>query len=121
MAHSQEPPRTTPLLSHTLQVNGDNLGTQLAASLVSAFACAFTSLPFDVMKTRLQNMKADPATGQMPYRGVLDCGAKILAQEGPLAFWKSYTTYVARTGPHAAIILLSMERINDIYRKAFNT
>lgn len=56
------------------------------ASALSAAACVITSLPFDMIKTRLQNMKPG-ADGAMPYRGVADCAVKIARVEGPLAFY----------------------------------
>ena len=77
---------------------------------------AVTSLPFDMMKTRLQNMKPD-AAGVMPYRGVLDCAAKIVAQEGVLTFWRGLSAYYARTAPHAMIILVSLEKFNALYKE----
>jgi solute carrier family 25 oxoglutarate transporter 11 len=101
------------------KVNGDNFSTSLASSAGAALACVVTSLPFDLIKTRLQNMKPHPETGVLPYRGVLDCGATILRVEGPLAFWTGFGAYYGRTAPHAMIILLSLEQINKLYASAF--
>lgn len=46
------------------------------ASAVSGFTASFTSLPFDMMKTRLQNMKPDPVTGEYDtlHRFAVGCG-----------------------------------------------
>lgn len=100
------------------KVNGDNFSTSLASSAGAALACVVTSLPFDLIKTRLQNMK--PGTdGTFPYRGVLDCAGKVAAVEGPLAFWTGFGAYYGRTAPHAMIILLSLEQINKLYASAF--
>lgn len=103
-----------------VKVNGDNFATSLASSAGAALACVCTSLPFDLIKTRLQNMKPD-AAGVFPYRGVLDCAGKIAAVEGPLAFWTGFGAYYGRTAPHAMIILLSMEQINKLYVATFIT
>ena len=70
-----------------------------------------------MLKTRLQNMKADPATGAMPYTGVVDCGAKVLRSEGLLAFWRGLSAYYARTAPHAMIVLVSMDALNKAYKQ----
>ena len=70
-----------------------------------------------MMKTRLQNMKPDAATGAMPYKGVLDCGVKILRNEGVFAFWRGFSAYYARTAPHAMIVLLSMDALNKAWKK----
>ncbi len=91
----------------------------LASSAVSGLVACVTSLPFDMIKTRLQNMKPDPATGQMPYRNVLDCGTKIAKAEGVLAFWRGFSAYAARTSPHAMIILVVLDKFTTAYGDFF--
>eukprot|EP01048_Picozoa_sp_COSAG05_P009382 COSAG05_NODE_767_length_7468_cov_379.770118_3_plen_296_part_00 len=88
------------------------------SSVVSSFAATFLSLPFDMMKTRLQNMKPDN-TGQLPYKGVNDCARKILRQEGLFRFWRGYPAYFVRCCPHGLIILISKEYITSAYKGAF--
>jgi solute carrier family 25 oxoglutarate transporter 11 len=101
-------------------VNGEGTSTNLMASAVSGLTASLSSLPFDMMKTRLQNMKPDPATGLMPYKNVLDCGYKIATTEGVLTFWRGFSAYYARTAPHAMIILIVMEQFNAAWKKTFN-
>ena len=59
------PPRRPPpqVKELAIKYNGDNFGSQLMSSAAAGFFCAYLSLPFDMMKTRLQNMKSDPITG----------------------------------------------------------
>jgi len=102
-----------------VSIRGENFTTQLMASAVSGFACAFTSLPFDLVKSRLMNMKPHPTTGQMPYKGVVDCFSQIVRNEGPLQLWRGYWTYYSRCAPNAMIVLLVIERIKSIYSKVF--
>ena len=99
--------------------NGEGMTTNLLSSAVSGFCCAFTSLPFDLMKTRLMNMRPDPVTGEMPYKNLLDCFVKVLKNEGLFAFWRGFFTYYFRCAPHAMIILLVNEAINPAYDKLF--
>jgi len=101
-----------------VRVNGDNFSTGLAASAISGLACVTTSLPFDLIKTRLQQMKPD-ASGALPYRGVMDCAGKVLRNEGVLAFWTGFGAYYGRTAPHAMIILITMEQFNTAYTRMF--
>ena len=96
---------------------GDGIASKLLASAVSGFCCAFTSLPFDLMKTRLMNMRPDPVTNEMPYKNLLDCFVKVLKNEGIFAFWRGFFTYYFRCAPHAMIILLVNEAINPAYSK----
>ena len=101
-----------------IKVQGDNFTTQLAASGVSGFACAFTSLPFDLVKSRLMNMRPD-AQGNLPYRGVVDCFGQIIRKEGVSQLWRGYWTYYSRCAPNAMIVLLIIEQIRSVYAKAF--
>jgi len=98
--------------------NGDGLSTNLAAAAISGLTASLTSLPFDMMKTRLQNMKPDPATGKFPYAGVVDCGTKIVQAEGVLTLWRGLSAYMARTAPHAMLILILKRQFDDIYKNA---
>lgn len=49
-------------------------------------------------------LQADPITGQMPYKNMLDCAAKTVKAGGPLALYAGYLTYYARVAPHAMIV-----------------
>lgn len=72
-----------------------SLPTKLASSALAGFTAAAFSLPFDLMKSRLQDMKPD-AAGRMPYTGLADMAGKILTREGPLAFWTGFPAVRSR-------------------------
>ena len=93
--------------------------TSLLASGISGFVCAFTTLPFDLIKCRLMNMRVDPATGAFPYKNLGDCAWKIFRHEGIMQFWRGYWTFYARSAPHAMITLLMKDVLNSWYDKAF--
>jgi len=93
----------------------DSLTTRLSASAVAGFCCAFLSLPFDMIKSRLQNRRP----GMTPYTGVVSCATFILRNEGPLAFWTGFTAYYLRCAPHAMVILLTIPEITSVYKKLF--
>eukprot|EP01052_Picozoa_sp_SAG31_P032917 SAG31_NODE_3660_length_4013_cov_3.345938_2_plen_106_part_00 len=99
---------------------GLGLPTFAAASVISTFFATALSLPFDMMKTRLQNMQPDPKTGAVPYNGVFHCGYRIFSEEGPLRFWRGYPAYFFRCCPHGLIILISQEYIKKAYNRAFS-
>ncbi|TDH71830.1 hypothetical protein CCR75_001770 [Bremia lactucae] len=96
---------------------GPGFVTNMGASAVSGFACAFTSLPFDLIKSRLMNMKVDPVTKRNPYTGVIDCFRQIVTKEGPTKLWRGYWTYYTRCAPNAMIVLLVVEQLNAMYKK----
>ena len=72
----------------------------LSASAIAGFFASFFSLPFDFVKTRLQKQQKGP-DGKLPYRGMIDCFAKVAKQEGPLRFYRGFGTYYVRIAPHA--------------------
>ena len=80
---------------------GSGMQTNLISSAAAGFMCALTSLPFDLMKSRMMNMSPDPTTGKLPYSGLVDCATKIVTKEGPLALWRGYLVYYTRCAPNA--------------------
>jgi solute carrier family 25 oxoglutarate transporter 11 len=97
---------------------GTGLHTNMASAAAAGFFCAFFSLPFDMIKTRLQNMKPLP-TGELPYTGVIDCAGKIFKKEGFTSFWRGFGAFYGRCAPHAMIILLTREQVMKFYDSAF--
>jgi len=91
---------------------GEGWIATLSASVISGFFAVTLSLPFDFVKTRMQKMKADPITGELPFKNVLDATFKILKKEGALAFYAGYPTYYFRIAPHAMITLLVVDYAN---------
>lgn len=72
----------------------------LTASAFAGFFASFFSLPFDFIKTRLQKQTRGP-DGKLPYKSMLDCAQKVIKEEGPLRFYRGFTTYYVRIAPHA--------------------
>jgi len=89
-----------------------SLTTRLCASLVAGFTASFFSLPFDLLKSRLQDGKS--------YSGIVDAATTIVAKEGVLSFWTGFTAYYMRTAPHAVIVLLAAKPVTDGYRTIFS-
>lgn len=99
-------------------IRGSGTETNLLSAAVSGFFAAFTSLPFDMMKSRLMNMKPDPA-GKLPYSGIIDCGVKVATREGVTRFWAGFWTYYARCAPTAMIQLMAIEQFTSAYKRQF--
>lgn len=85
------------------------------ASMISGFVTTVVSMPVDIAKTRIQNMKPD-ASGNVPYKGSIDVLVKVAQQEGVLALWKGFLPYFFRLGPHTVITFMLLEKMNHIYR-----
>lgn len=99
-----------------------HLGPGLPLFVCSAFASGLiyctASLPLDITKTRIQNMSPDPATGKMPYSGMLDALVKIPSKEGVLALWKGFPPYFLRSGGHTVTMFLFKEQYMKLYKDA---
>jgi solute carrier family 25 (mitochondrial oxoglutarate transporter), member 11 len=83
----------------------------LTASAIAGFFASFFSLPFDFVKTRLQKQQKGP-DGKLPYKGMIDCFQKVIRQEGPLRFYRGFSTYYVRIAPHAMITLIVADYLN---------
>jgi solute carrier family 25 oxoglutarate transporter 11 len=90
-----------------------NINTRLISSAIAGFTAASFSLPFDLLKSRMQ---ADPSR----YSGVLNAASSVLRKEGVLTFWTGFGAYYGRCAPHSMIILISSESITKAYRTAFS-
>lgn len=77
----------------------------LTASAIAGFFASFFSLPFDFVKTRLQKQTRAP-DGSLPYKGMLDCFAKVAKEEGLMRFYRGFSTYYVRIAPHAMVTLI---------------
>lgn len=87
----------------------------MSSALTSAMVYCTASLPLDICKTRIQNMKAG-ADGAMPYSGLIDALRKIPAQEGLFALWKGFPPYFLRSGGHTITMFLFKEQYSKMYK-----
>jgi len=85
------------------------------ASAIAGFAASFFSLPFDFVKTQIQKMKPDPVTGEMPFKGPVDCAMKQIQKGGITRLWAGFPTYYFRIAPHAMITLIMQDKIKGIW------
>ncbi|CAL7933915.1 unnamed protein product [Xylocopa violacea] len=90
----------------------EGIGLHFSASMLSGFLTTFNSQPFDVTKTRIQNLKT---TGKTP--GMISMLASIAKSEGVLALWKGFWPTYCRIGPHTVLTLIINEQIANIYRR----
>ncbi|EST05704.1 Mitochondrial substrate/solute carrier [Kalmanozyma brasiliensis GHG001] len=81
-------------------------GEMLASAAIAGMPAAFLTTPADVIKTRLQ---VEARKGQASYRGIVDCATKIMAEEGPKAFFKGSLARVLRSSPQFGATLVAYE------------
>jgi solute carrier family 25 oxoglutarate transporter 11 len=83
----------------------------ILSSICAGITAAVASLPFDMVKTRMQKQRPGP-DGQLPYKGFFDCATKIFRAEGPASFFSGLSTYIFRISPHVILTLLFMDQMN---------
>ncbi|XP_017964626.1 calcium-binding mitochondrial carrier protein Aralar1 isoform X1 [Drosophila navojoa] len=84
----------------------------LAAGAIAGVPAASLVTPADVIKTRLQ---VAARTGQTTYTGVWDATKKIMAEEGPRAFWKGTAARVFRSSPQFGVTLVTYELLQRLF------
>lgn len=90
----------------------------VSSALVSAIIYCSASLPLDITKTRIQNMRPD-VSGNMPYNGLMDCLLRIPREEqGVLALWKGFPAYFLRSGGYTIALFLFKEQYTKMYSQA---
>lgn len=94
----------------------DNIYCHFAASLCSGLLATIVSMPADMAKTRLQNMKV--AEGAAPkYTGTVDVLTKVIRQEGFFSLWKGFVPYFLRLGQHTIYVFIFFEQMNQAYNR----
>lgn len=91
----------------------DNIMCHFASSMISGLVTTVASMPVDICKTRIQNMKV--INGVPEYKGAIDVFTKIVRNEGFFSLWKGFTPYYARIGPHTVLMFIFLEQLNTAY------
>lgn len=79
---------------------------QFVASLGASVVATALSCPADVLKSRMQSMKAGE------YANVFDCAAKIIKNEGITALWKGYVPATIKLAPHTVISFIILDSLS---------
>uniref|UniRef100_A0A672PRU7 Mitochondrial 2-oxoglutarate/malate carrier protein n=1 Tax=Sinocyclocheilus grahami TaxID=75366 RepID=A0A672PRU7_SINGR len=95
----------------------DDILCHFCASMISGLVTTAASMPVDIVKTRIQNMRM--IDGKPEYRNGLDVLVKVIRKEGFFSLWKGFTPYYARLGPHTVLTFVFLEQMNRFYKIYF--
>lgn len=88
--------------------------TFMIATVVGSFFSTAASQPFDVVKSRIQNMPA-PKPGEDPiYKNMVHCARTLVLKEGPISLMKGFTPSFIKIAPYQVISLFITERITQM-------
>eukprot|EP00730_Choanoeca_flexa_P014078 TRINITY_DN6020_c0_g1_i2.p1 TRINITY_DN6020_c0_g1~~TRINITY_DN6020_c0_g1_i2.p1 ORF type:complete len:299 (+),score=62.48 TRINITY_DN6020_c0_g1_i2:197-1093(+) len=93
----------------------DGVKLHFCASMVSGLLTTLASMPVDIVKTRIQNMKV--VNGVPEYKGGIDVLTKIITKEGFFSLWKGFVPYYSRLGPHTVLTFIFLEQLNTAYHR----
>lgn len=93
---------------------GDDILCHFCASMISGLVTTAASMPVDIVKTRIQNMRY--IDGKPEYKNGLDVLARVVGKEGFFSLWKGFTPYYARLGPHTVLTFIFLEQMNRLYK-----
>lgn len=82
-----------------------------AMGATAGVVTVYTTMPFDVVKTRMQSERASE------YRGVVDCAVSIAKKEGVKNFWKGTTPRLVRLIMSGGIVFTIYEAALDALAK----
>lgn len=87
-----------------------------SGALTSGVAAAASSMPFDFVKTKIQQQRPR-ADGTMQYSSMLDCAGQTLKSRGPTGFYVGFPVYCMRICPAVALIFFVLEAVIDVEKK----
>jgi solute carrier family 25 (mitochondrial oxoglutarate transporter), member 11 len=86
------------------------------ATLVSSFCANVVANPFDVIKSRLQNMAIPTGPNQLPmYSGMMDCFAKSIKAEGIKVLWAGFVPAFIKLAPYSVISLTLVDKLTKAF------
>lgn len=91
----------------------ENIFCHFVSSMISGLVTTIASMPVDIAKTRIQNMKT--VDGKPEFKGAADVLLKVVRNEGFFSLWKGFTPYYARLGPHTVLTFIFLEQMNAFY------
>ncbi|PWN50203.1 mitochondrial carrier [Violaceomyces palustris] len=84
-------------------------GVTFGIGAVAGIVTVYTTMPFDVIKTRMQSLEA-----RSRYTGTLNCISVTLREEGLKAFWRGATPRLARLVLSGGIVFTVYEEIMSL-------
>ncbi|KAK1121933.1 hypothetical protein K0M31_009783 [Melipona bicolor] len=92
----------------------NNITLHFVSSMISGLVTTAASMPVDIAKTRIQNMKV--VDGKPEFKGAVDVIIQVCRNEGIFSLWKGFFPYYARLGPHTVLTFIFVEQMRNFYK-----
>ena len=83
------------------------------ATLISSLCANVVANPFDVVKSRMQNM-AVAKDGSTQYNSMLDCFLQTVNNEGVLKLWSGFVPAFLKLAPYTVISLTLTDKLTKV-------
>lgn len=104
------------IYAKTFEVKNE-LANVFYASMTSGLIYSIITMPLETTKNRMAFQRADPVTGILPYRTVLQSLTTIIQKEGLKQLWAGFAPYYLRCGGHSVVMFISIAWL----RKTFSS
>ena len=91
---------------------GGGIPMLFCATLCSSFCANIVANPFDVIKSRMQNMPIN-ANGTAVYSGMADCFVKSVKNEGPAVLMSGFVPAFVKLAPYTVISLTVADKLTE--------
>eukprot|EP00283_Hemiselmis_rufescens_P011229 CAMPEP_0173435984 /NCGR_PEP_ID=MMETSP1357-20121228/15697_1 /TAXON_ID=77926 /ORGANISM="Hemiselmis rufescens, Strain PCC563" /LENGTH=309 /DNA_ID=CAMNT_0014401029 /DNA_START=46 /DNA_END=975 /DNA_ORIENTATION=- len=92
----------------------EGIPLMFTSTMFASLVANVVSNPFDVVKSRIQNMPTVQA-GQKPmYSGMGDCFMKSVKGEGPMVLYRGFTPAFVKLAPYTCISLILVDKMTKM-------
>ena len=91
----------------------DDIPLLFVATLISSFVANSVTNPFDVVKSRMQNMQIGK-DGSAQYSSMVDCLVQTVGNKGVLKLWRGFVSAFLKLAPYTVISLSLTDKLTKI-------
>jgi len=91
--------------------NKEGIPLMFVSTMCASFVANTVSNPFDVVKSRVQNMPKPTPSNPAMYSGMVDCFVKSVKGEGPLVLMRGFTPAFLKLAPYTTISLIITDKL----------
>lgn len=105
------------IYAYYLNQRKNSIPNVACSAMTAGFIYALATMPLEACKNRMASQKRDPATGQLPYRTVVQSLKKVSVDEGFLSLYNGFLPYYIRCGGHTVCMFVIVQLSRDMYSK----
>lgn len=106
------------LYANALHQTQNSISNVFCAAMTSGLIYSIATMPLEACKNRMAFQRAD-ASGQLPYKSVLQTLRKVSMDEGFLALYNGFFPYYIRCGGHTVFMFIFVQMLRDAYTQRY--